>query len=77
MPASRTAPPEGDARVLGPPVGVMDEACARATPCDGHVEGVEDELGAQVAGHRPADDPAAEGVDDDRDVEEALPRSGT
>jgi hypothetical protein len=24
---------------------------------DGHVEGVQDELGAQMVGHRPADDP--------------------
>lgn len=32
-----------------------------------------DELGAQVGGHGPADDPAAAHVQDDRQVQEASP----
>ena len=52
----------------------MDEALARSAHADGHVERVEDELGAQVPGHRPTHDPAAEGIEHDREVEEALPR---
>ncbi len=56
-----------------PPIGVVDEARGRATPRDRHVERVEDELGPQVAGHRPAHDRPGERVDHDRDVEEARP----
>jgi hypothetical protein len=40
---------------------------------DGHANRVQDELGAQVVGHRPAHDLAAEGVDHDGEVDEALP----
>src|SRR5205807_10280496 len=38
-----------------------------------HVEGVEDEVGAQVRRHRPAHDAAAPGIEDDGKVEEAGP----
>ena len=38
---------------------------------DGHVECVEHEFGAQVPGHRPAHDPAAEHVEDDGQVQES------
>jgi len=51
----------------------MDEASAGSTTGDGHVDGIEDQLGAQVSGHRPADDSAAEHVHDDGQIEEALP----
>ena len=37
----------------------------------GHLERVEDQLGAQVVGHRPADDAAREGVEHDREMHEA------
>jgi hypothetical protein len=38
-----------------------------------HLEGVGDELGAEVVGHRPADDPAAVEVLDGDEVEPSLP----
>jgi hypothetical protein len=31
---------------------------------DRHIQGVQDQFGAQVVGHRPAHHPAAEGVQD-------------
>jgi hypothetical protein len=39
---------------------------------DGHVEGIQDELGAQMLSHRPAHDPARERVQDHRQVQPAL-----
>jgi hypothetical protein len=39
---------------------------------DRHVEGVKDQLGAQVLGPRPADDPAGEAVQHDRQVQPAF-----
>jgi hypothetical protein len=39
---------------------------------DRHVEGVQDQFGAQVLGHRPAHHPAGVGVQDDRQVQPAL-----
>jgi hypothetical protein len=47
---------EGEARVLRAPVGVMDEAWLRPAPRPRHLELVDDQLGAQIVGHRPADD---------------------
>jgi len=41
---------------------------------DRHLERFDDELGAHVLGHRPAHAAAAEAVDDDREIELALPR---
>ena len=38
------------------------------------LQGVEDEAGMGGAGHPPADDPPGERVDDEGDVDEALPR---
>ncbi len=38
---------------------------------DGHVEGVEDELRAQVVCHRPADDAPGPGIEDDGEEQEA------
>jgi hypothetical protein len=38
---------------------------------NGHLQGVQDELRPEVVGHGPSDDPAAEGVEHDGDVEEA------
>jgi hypothetical protein len=43
-------------------VGVMDRPFRRPAPTNGHLERSDDELGAHVLGHRPADDPAAEEV---------------
>jgi hypothetical protein len=39
---------------------------------DGHVEGVQDQFGAQVVGHRPANDPTRERVQDHGEVQPAL-----
>jgi hypothetical protein len=39
---------------------------------DGHVQGVHDQLGAQVLGHGPAHDPPREGVQDHSQVEPAF-----
>ncbi len=40
----------------------------------GHLQGVDDELGAHVLGHRPADDAAGPQVEDDGQVQPTLPR---
>jgi hypothetical protein len=45
-----------------------------AAPPAGHVQGVDDELGAEVIGDRPADDLAVPGVDHHRQVDPALVR---
>jgi hypothetical protein len=47
-------------------VGVMNEAGVGATSGERHLERVDDELGAQMVGHRPADDPPREQVLDVR-----------
>ena len=44
----------------------------RLAPPAGHVQGVEDQLGAQVIGYRPAHDPAGPYVQDDGAVQPAL-----
>ena len=62
-----------EARVLRTVIRVRDHAgSCRAAGADGHAERVEDELGAKVVAHRPADDPPAEDVLDDGEEEEAL-----
>jgi hypothetical protein len=53
-------------------ITVMHQARGGIALGDGHVEGVQDELGAQMVGHRPADDPPREGVQDHRQVQPAL-----
>ena len=50
----------------------MYEAWGGVALGDGHVQGVQDQLGAEMVGHRPADDPAGERVEDDGQVEPAL-----
>ena len=44
---------------------------SRPTLAEGHVQGVQNQLGSQMVGHRPADDPAAPDIHDDRQIEEA------
>jgi hypothetical protein len=39
-----------------------------------HGQGVQDERGLEVRGHRPADDAAAEGIEHHGEVQEARPR---
>ena len=43
-------------------VAVMNDAVGPALFC-GHVEGVEDEAGTEMVGHRPTDDAPAPNVD--------------
>ena len=50
-----------------------DQAMA-ATRAAGHLQGVEDYLGAHVGGDSPADDAAGEGVDDEADIGDPGPR---
>ncbi len=63
---------EGDRGVLRALIGVMDEVFRPALLVR-HLEGAEHEAGARVGGHGPADDTAAEGIQDDGQVEEAGP----
>jgi hypothetical protein len=52
----------------------VDEAVKVAlAPPEGHLEGIEGEVGAQMRGGLPADDEAAVGVEDERYVDEARP----
>ena len=53
---------------------MVDEALAGALALpEGHLQGVEGEVGSQVAGRLPADDEAAVDVEDEGDVDEAGP----
>src|SRR5688500_1792666 len=53
--------PEGQTGVLAPLVRVMDGAPRWPAPPDRHVDGFDDQLAAEVVGHRPADNaPAAD-----------------
>ena len=49
----------------------MMDHLARLTLAEGHVEGVQNQLGSQMVGHRPADDPAAPDIHDDRQIEKS------
>lgn len=44
-----------------------------AALANGHVHGIDDELGLHGIAHGPAYDPAGEGIQDDRKVQEACP----
>jgi hypothetical protein len=57
-----------------PRVGVHHGAGGGAAPPAGHLEGVDDQFGAHVVGDRPADDGAAEDVEDGGAVDLALDR---
>ena len=58
----------------GAAIGVVNELLTGGSAMlDGHADRVEDQFGAQVIGHRPPDDAAGVGVDDDREVEEPFP----
>jgi hypothetical protein len=54
-------------------ITVVNGAGSWPTSPDRHLERVQDQLGAEMAGHRPADHGPAEGVHHDRQVEEAGP----
>ena len=58
---------------LRPVVGVHHRAgLASVASPDGHLQGVDDELGAEVIRDRPADDATREGVDHSRQVDLAF-----
>ena len=59
MPASRADQAEAERDVLAALIGVVHEPGVGATSVNGHRERVDDELGAHVVGHRPANDPPA------------------
>src|SRR5712691_11974652 len=64
---------EGQARVLDAVIGVVDETGTGPTPADRHRQCVADELGPEMVGDAPADDPPAPGVADGGEIEEAGP----
>jgi hypothetical protein len=64
---------EGEGRVLAAPIRVVNHA-GGPTLGQGHVEGVEHQVGLEMGGHRPAYDPSAVDVEYDREIEEAGPR---
>ena len=59
-------------RVLAALVAVMDDLLG-AAPRQRHVQRIEDQLGTQMRGHRPADHPASEHIDHDGEEHEAGP----
>ena len=61
--------------VLTAPVAVCDKLKVGAvlTGPERHPQGIEDQVGAHVAGELPPDHPAAEDVDNEREVDDALP----
>jgi len=72
QPSLPAAHPEGDRRVLRALVGMMDHPGGPALR-QRHVQGFEHQLGARMSLHRPAHDPAAEGVQHYREILEASP----
>jgi hypothetical protein len=50
----------------------MDQAWSGLALGDRHVQGVQDQFGAQVLSHGPADDPPGEGIEDHGEIEPAL-----
>jgi hypothetical protein len=53
-------------------IGMMDHA-ARAALAEGHVEGLEDQLGTQRGLHRPTHDAPAEHIEHHGEIEKAGP----
>ena len=49
----------------------MMDHLSRPTLAEGHVQGIQNQLGSQMVRHRPTDDPAAPDIHDDCQVEEA------
>jgi hypothetical protein len=54
-------------------IGVMHRPAVGPTVRDGHLERLDDELGAHVVSHRPADDLAAIAIHHRREVQPAFP----
>lgn len=74
-PAQKARPKfEGTPASPGPEVmGVLDRPLARSAERVGHLQRVEDEVGAEVRGEVPAGDHPAEAVEDEGTVGEAAP----
>src|SRR3989475_12041586 len=68
-----TAAAEGERRVLAALIRVMNHR-GRSALRDGHVERGQDELGAEMGCHRPADDAATPRVEHDGEIQKAGPR---
>src|SRR5262245_24325383 len=64
---------EGDGRVLAALIGVMNHAVGSPL-LKRHVERVQNEIGLERRAHRPADDAATPGIQDDGEVEKSGPR---
>ena len=58
--------------VLRAVIGVVNDTLTRFAVPDRHLQRPDDQRGAQVRRHRPAHDPAAEHVEDHRQIEKAL-----
>ena len=67
--------PARPAHILAAGIGVVHEldVGAAASTRQSHAQRVEDEVGAHVIGELPANDPAREDVDDEAEVDHALP----
>ena len=61
----------GQGGVLAVSIGVVDDS-PRSSLVEGHLQRAKDQVGAQVGGHRPARDSAAEGIEHDRQIQEGL-----
>jgi hypothetical protein len=57
-------------------VGMVHEAFARSPLPDRHLQRADHEFGPQVRGHRPPDHATTEHIQDDRQIEKALPARG-
>jgi hypothetical protein len=62
-----------DRQVLRSAIRVMHQARSRPSLMNGLFQGIQDEPGVGRAAHSPSDNAAREGVDDEGDVDEALP----
>ena len=58
-------------RILHPAVGMVDYSRGGVSPADGHIQGGKCQRGVQVPGDAVADDPAGEGVQDNRQINKA------
>ena len=77
-PSRDARPPHGSAAerdrgILRALVGVVDHV-PRPPRHQRHVQRIEHELRGECGGHRPADDPPAEGIEHDGEIEKARPR---
>jgi hypothetical protein len=73
-PSFSAAAAKGHGRVLTAMIGMMDDRLGRALS-ESHLEGLQDQLRAQMSSHGPTDDPPAPGIDHDGQVQESSPRS--